>query len=560
MPGDLGAARPLGWSEPGRTTLEIKTGGWRTRRPVYVEAMAPCRAVCPAGEPIARWIERARLGDYGGARELIREENPFPAIMGRLCAHPCESACNRRQHDGAVAINALERFVGDWGLEHGGPPIPATLGSERVAVVGGGPAGLACAYHLSRLGHPVHLFEAEAELGGLLRYGIPEYRLPRAVLRREIELAMGPSVEVATGRRLGENLSWAALAGYDAVFLATGAPLPLGLGVPGEESAGIGNGLMFLRSINRGAPPSLGRRLVVVGGGSTAMDVARSARRLGVPAVTVLALEGRGEMPALSEEVSEALAEGVEIVNRVGVSTFLHAGGHVTGVVASPAELERPRDGAIHPRFLPGSPLNLDADRVLLAIGQRPDLSALPVGVRCERGLIEVDADGATSSGHVFAGGDAASAERTVTHAIGAGTRAARKIHARLSGRAVTRSSVSAAWATPLPGHVVDFSEINLAYFRPARPVGRRQLAAEERLRSLDETVGGLDEGVAHAEMARCFTCGHCVGCDNCFIFCPDMAVGRTNGGYAISAEHCKGCGLCVEECPRGALQMVSDR
>jgi NADPH-dependent glutamate synthase beta subunit-like oxidoreductase len=207
MTTELGSARPLGWSELGRTTLEIKTGGWRTRRPVYVEAMAPCRAACPAGEAVSRWIERARLGDYAGAWRLIREDNPFPAIMGRICAHPCEQACNRGQHDGAVAINVLERFVGDWGLEHGAPVEPPPLRSERVAVVGGGPAGLACAYHLRRLGHPVHLFEAEAKLGGLMRYGIPEYRLPRVVLDREIALAIGPGVEVFTGRRLGDSLS-----------------------------------------------------------------------------------------------------------------------------------------------------------------------------------------------------------------------------------------------------------------------------------------------------------------------------------------------------------------
>ncbi len=326
MSADLGAARPLGWSEPGRTTLEIKTGGWRTRRPAYVEATAPCRAACPAGEPIARWIERARLGDHGGAWALIREENPFPAITGRVCAHPCESACNRGQYDGAVAINGLERFIGDWGLEHGMPARSPITRAECVAVVGSGPAGLACTYHLARLGYRVHLFEAEDELGGLLRYGIPEYRLPRAVLTREVELAIAPEVEVFTGRRLGADLSWSTLAAYDAAFLATGATLPVRLRVPGEEARGIGHGLTFLRQVNAGAVPSLGRKLVVVGGGSTAMDVARSARRLGVPSVTVLALEARDDMPAQPEEVAEALSEGVEIVNGVGVFSFLERG------------------------------------------------------------------------------------------------------------------------------------------------------------------------------------------------------------------------------------------
>jgi len=555
----LGAARPLGWSEPGRTTLEIKTGGWRTRRPVYVEATAPCRAACPAGLPIAHWIERARLGDLAGAWELIREENPFPAITGRVCAHACESVCNRRHLDGAVAINALERFVGDWGLEHGTPAAFKVTRAERVAVVGGGPAGLACAYHLSRLGYRVHLFEAEAELGGLLRYGIPEYRLPRAVLDREIELAMAASVEVSTRRRLGVDLSWASLAGYHAVFLATGAALPLGLGVPGEDARGVGHGLEFLRRLNTGAPPPLGRRLVVVGGGSTAMDVARSARRLGVASVTVLALEAREHMPALADEVAEALSEGVQIVNGAGVAAVIESAGGVIGVLVRPARLERDETGAVRPVFSPGPARALDADSVLLALGQRVDLAALPPALDAARGLIATDPAGATSSHRTFAGGDAASGPRTVADAVGAGTRAARSIDAGLSGGAAAPGARS-VWAAAVPDHVVDFSEINLAYMRPGRRAEHRRRPGAQRLRSFAEAVRGFDAATARAETARCFTCGHCVGCDNCLIFCPDMAVSRTGGGYRISAEHCKGCGLCVEECPRGALQMVSER
>ncbi len=557
---DLGPARPLGWSEPGRTTLEIKTGAWRTRRPVYVEATAPCRAACPAGEPIARWIERARLGDYAGAWALIRQQNPFPAIMGRVCAHPCESACNRRQYDGAVVINGLEQFVGDWGLEHGRPPTSPAARSARVAVVGGGPAGLACAYHLSRLGYRVRLFEAEPELGGVLRYGIPEYRLPRAVLQREIDLAIGSTVEVFTGRRLGETFSWATLAGYDAVFLATGASVPLALDVPGDGAPGIGDGLSFLRRVNTAAAPRLGRRLVVVGGGSTAMDVARSARRLGVPSVTVLALEAREDMPALPEEVTQALREGVEIWNGFGVSAFVEDAGGVAGVLARHARLRRDESGAVSPSFEPGEPLTLQADSVLLAIGQRTDLSALPAEVRRDLGLVVVDGDGATSSANVYAGGDATSSQRTVTHAVAAGTRAARGIHARLSGRQPPHGSGARRWTVAIPGHVVDFGEINDGLFMPARRGARRERPAGQRLRSFVEAVRGFDADAARAEMARCFVCGHCTGCETCFIVCPDMAIHHEDGGYRVAVEHCKGCGLCVEECPRGALQMVSER
>ncbi len=560
MPADLDPARPLGWSEPGRTTLEIKTGSWRTRRPVYVEAQAPCGAACPAGEAIPRWIERARLGDCARAWQVIREDNPFPAIMGRVCAHPCESACNRRQWDGAVAVNALERFVGDWGLEHGSASSAPPARSERIAVVGGGPAGLACAYHLSRFGYRVDLYEAEPKVGGVLRYGIPEYRLPRAVLDREIDLAIGSGVEVLTGRSLGENLTWATLAAYDATFLATGAPVPLTLGVPGQEAAGIADGLSFLRSVNGGAAQALGTRLLVVGGGSTAMDVARSARRLGVPSVTVLALEARADMPALPEEVTQALAEGVEMLNGFGVSAFVETAGRVTGVVARPARLERDEAGGIRPFFKPGRPLTIDADQVLLAIGQRAHLSVFPGEIRSDRGLVVVDADGATSSGSVFAGGDVASSQRTVTHAIAAGTRAARRIHSRLSGEQVQDDPGARPWTMSVKIHVTAFSEINRASFKPARRVGRRERPASQRLGSFVEAAGGLDTGSARAEMARCFSCGHCTGCDTCFLVCPDMAVHHRDGGYRIAVEHCKGCGLCVEECPRGALHMVAER
>lgn len=554
------ACRPLGWSEPGRTTLEIKTGGWRTRRPLYVEATAPCRAACPAGEPVARWIERTRQGDYAGAWDLIREENPLPAVTGRVCAHPCESACSRRQHDGAVAINALERFVGDWGLRHGAPPKPGSARPERVAVVGGGPAGLACGYHLSRLGYRVRLFEAQPRLGGLLRYGIPEYRLPRSVLDREIDLLLSPRIEVLTDRRLGADLSWAELAGHDAVFVATGAPIPLGLGVRGEQAHGIAQGLGFLDRLNSGGAPAPGLRLVVVGGGSTAMDVARSARRIGAPSVTVLALEDRESMPALPEEVAQALAEGVEIRNGLGVVEFLAEDGRVAGVVTGGASPERASDGTIRPRFRPGPRSVVSADRVLLAIGQRADLSALPAAVRSDRGLVVADAHGATSSDRLFAGGDLASRHRTVTHAIAAGTRAARRIHTLLGGAVPAPGLRVGAWAVGRGEHVVDLSEINLDHFGRARRAERRERSPILHVGSFAEVVEGLEPEAAGAESLRCFTCGRCTGCDVCLLACPDMAVSRAAGLYVISTDHCKGCGLCARECPRGALHMVGER
>jgi NADPH-dependent glutamate synthase beta subunit-like oxidoreductase len=554
------SAHPLNWSEPGRTTLEIKTGGWRTRRPVYIEATAPCRAACPAGEPVAHWIERARRDDWAGAWRLIREENPFPAVTGRVCAHPCESSCNRTEYDGAVAINSLERFVGDWGLTHGPAFRPEPTRPERVAIVGGGPAGLACAHRLARFGYRVDLFEAQDRLGGLLRYGIPEYRLPRAVLDREIELALGPGIEVQVGRRLGADLTWVELAGHDAVFLATGAALPLDSGFRGARIPGVEQGVAFLHRLNAGGTLSSGQRLVVVGGGSTAMDVARSARRLAVPSVIVLALEAREDMPAQAEEVAQALAEGVEIRNGLGVMELVEDGGRVAGVVARAASLERAPDGAIRPRFKSEPPVVIPADGVLLAIGQRADLSVLAPGIRADRGLVIADADGVTSRARVFAGGDLASARRTVTHAIGAGTRAARRIHGVLSGTGPMRAPPAHAGAEARPDHVVGFAEITPARFPPRPRAERATRPTPRRVESFAEVVDGLEPSAARAEAGRCFTCGRCVGCDICFLACPDMAIARMDEGYRVSLEHCKGCGLCVAECPRGALEMASER
>lgn len=554
------AARPLGWSEPGRTTLEIETGAWRTRRPLWVESTAPCRARCPAGEPIPRWIERARHGDYAAAWALIREENPFPAVMGRVCAHPCESACNRAAHDGAVAVNALERFVGDWGLRHGTAARAPTRRPERVAVVGAGPAGLACAYHLARLGYRTVVFEAERAPGGLLRSGIPEYRLPRAVLDREIELIVEVGIEMATGRRLGVDAAWSALGGFDATFLAVGAARPRRLGVPGEDARGIRDGLAFLRAVNTGARVELGRRVVVIGGGSTAMDVARCARRLGVPSVVALALEARDAMPAVPDEVAQALAEGVEIRNGVGVPAFVGVAGAVSGVVTASARLERGADGEIGPVFGNGPRAVLDATDVLLALGQRLDPSALPAEIRVADGLVAVGAGGATSADRVFAGGDAASAQRTVAHAIGAGTRAARAIDRRFSGLRTGADGASHPWAQWQPRRVVAPSEISLDLHPPARRVSRRAPAGTVSTASFAEVMHGIGEPAARAEAARCFTCGRCTRCDACLRVCPDMAIHRDGGGYRVASDHCKGCGLCVAECPRSALIMVGER
>jgi NADPH-dependent glutamate synthase beta subunit-like oxidoreductase len=547
----LGTAAPLAWSEPGRTTLEIRTGGWRSRRPLYVEAEAPCRLACPAGESIARWIELVRQGNYAAAWALIREDNPLPAVTGRVCAHPCEAACNRAAYDGAVAVNALERFVGDWGLEHGMVVPPRVRRAGRVAVVGGGPAGLACAAHLAGAGHGVTIFEAEPQLGGLLRYGIPEYRLPRGVLDREIELLIALGIEVVTGARLGTTLAWNDLDDYGAVFLGCGAGHAVTLDVPGASARGVGDGLGFLRAVNGGERPDLGARVVVGGGGSTAMDVARVARRLGASIVTVLALEPRTAMPADVDEIRQALDEGVTIVNGVGVCRFVESAGALSAVEVGPAVLGRVSDGSIVARFTTGDSRLVAADAALLALGQRVDVAPLSERVPLARGLVSVDGP------RLFAGGDVTSRRRTVADAIGAGTRAARAIASALAG-GPARAFAAQSWAVPRPDLVVGDADVNLAHLPRARRAHRWERLPDERVRSFVEVQAGLSERAALGESARCYTCGRCTSCDVCVEACPDIALVRTGRGYRVATDHCKGCGLCAAECPRGALRMVA--
>jgi NADPH-dependent glutamate synthase beta subunit-like oxidoreductase len=555
----LGAAVPLVWSEPGRTTLELHTGAWRSRRPLYVEAEAPCRLACPAGESIARWIECAARGDYASAWALIREDNPLPAVTGRVCAHPCEDACNRSTHDGAVAVNALERFVGDWGLRHGVVTPPRTRRPGGVAVVGSGPAGLACAAHLAGAGYAVTVFEAERRLGGLLRHGIPEYRLPRAVLEGELERILALGIDVVTGARLGTTLTWHRLSVYDAVFLGCGAGVPIALDVPGAGARGVADGLEFLRAVNGGALTAPGSRVVVVGGGSTAMDVARTARRLGASTVTVLALEARTAMPADADEIAQALAEGVSIVDGVGVRRFVDTDGVLSGVEVGAARLGRTPDGVIEPIFEGQASRVIEADTALLALGQRVDLAPFASYVRTAGGLVTVDRTGTTSAPVVFAGGDLVSRRRTVADAIGAGTRAARSIAAALACRR-RPAATARPWAVARPDLVVGETDVNLAHLPRARRAPRRERPADERARSFVEVVAALDEPTARAESARCFTCGRCTACDTCLDVCPDVAIVRDAPGYRVAMEYCKGCGLCARECPRGALRMVAAR
>jgi NADPH-dependent glutamate synthase beta subunit-like oxidoreductase len=563
------------------STLASRTGSWKYIRPVYQDRLAPCIEACPVGIDIEGYLNLLREGRVEEACDVLLRENPMPAVTGRVCHHPCENSCNRCQLDEGVAIHAIERALGDRILATA-PRAPAQTSSASVGVVGSGPAGLACAYHAARLGYHVTVLEAAAEPGGMLRLGIPEYRLPRAVLDRQIAWIKAHGVTIECGSRVGEDVPWwSVLSGFDAVFLSTGAHLSKALGVPGEKLAGVEPGLAFLRRSNAGERPSLGKRVVVVGGGNTAMDCARTALRLGAE-VTVLYRRTRAEMPAIGEEVDEAEHEGVQFVFLAAPLRLLSANGRVSAIECQRMRLGEPDvSGRRAPMPIPNDRFTQPADTVLLGLGETADLDGLPAEIERRSGSVLTDEYGGTTRAAVFAGGDLAEQPRTVADALGAGKRAAigidqylRMVTARpLEGLGTTglrygkKGNLSITrWRGDDPvsrtapvNEVVTYDELNPRHFTrdPRRLEGRRDVL--ESRGWFGEVNLGLSLEEALEEAGRCFNCGVCNRCDVCLTFCPDVAISHADGGYAVAMDYCKGCGVCAEECPRGALVMTRE-
>ncbi|HSR14098.1 MAG TPA: NAD(P)-binding protein, partial [Thermodesulfobacteriota bacterium] len=539
------------------STLSTKTGTWRYLTPAYVNKIAPCNEGCPAGEDIESAMVLSGREDYAGAWEKIVQENPLPRVCGRVCFHPCEASCNRREFDEPAAINALERFAGDYAFRAGKRlPRPTEKKEEKIAVIGSGPAGLSCAYHLASLGYGVTLFEALPELGGMLRYGIPSYRLPKEVLSSEIEAIISLGVEARPGTRVGKDISWEEVRNFDAVYLAPGAWKSMPLGVPGEEAPGVMSGVEFLRKLNSGETPVLGERLAVIGGGNTAMDAARSALRLGARPV-VIYRRTRDEMPAWGEEVSEAEEEGIDFIFLASPVKILAEGGRLSGIecvknILGPAG----KDGRRSPQPIANSNFVLPVDSVISAIGENPDLSFLPPELRDPGVSISIDGSGATRLKGVFAGGDVTEQPRTVSYAIGAGKKAAMAIDASLRGRDVAAALRQAAWGkkgslsmakyrmgedSDSPGReVVSFSELNTDYFKRGKRMSGEKAPAAERTRGFSEVARGVSAETALAEAKRCFNCGVCNLCDNCFVYCPDLAIAARpdRQGYEINYDY----------------------
>ncbi len=537
-------------SKPFAITLNIgsslanHTGSWRSERPVYVNWMPPCNNACPAGEDVQGWLYEGESGNYEQAwRNLVRD-NPFPAIMGRICYHPCQSACNRADVDEAVGINSVERFLGDQAIDKGWQFVPPTVKSgRRILVVGSGPSGLSAAYHLAMKGHEVVIRESAAEPGGMMRYGIPAYRLPREVLDAEISRLVNLGVRIECNTKV-ENPESALESGFDALFLAIGAHLGKRAYIPAGDTVRILDAVSVLHMTADGEPPLLGRRVVVYGGGNTALDAARTAKRLGAYEAIVVYRRTKEKMPAHESELKEALEEGI-------VMRWLSTIAWVNSGAVTIERMELDEAGMPQPT---GEFESLQADSVILALGQEVDLSIVEgvEGISINDGVIEVNDFLMTGRDGIFAGGDAVPGERTATNAIGHGKHAARAINSWLEGRTFVHA--------PRPD-LATFDRLNTWYYSDAPKKVRPKLDAARRAESFAEVVQGLDEATALFEARRCLSCGNCFGCDNCFGVCPDNAVIKlADGKYEINLDYCKGCGICASECPCGAIDMVPER
>ena len=528
------------------SSLANKTGSWRTERPVYVDLLPPCSNACPAGESIQQWLYRAEDGGYEAAWRQIMADNPLPAIMGRVCFRPCEAACNRGEVDTAVGINSVERFLGDEAIARDwAMPAAAAASGKHVLVVGAGPAGLAAAYHLALAGHTVTIRDAGPEPGGMMRYGIPAYRLPRAVIDAEIGRILSLGITLESGVTVTDVRAALADGGFDAAFLAVGAQVGKRAYIPAGDSAKILDAVSYLHAAADQAPPLLGRRVAIYGGGDTAIDAARTARRLGATDAVIVYRRTRGQMPAHAIEVDEAAAEGVRMM---WLSTIARA--ESGALVIEKMELDE--TGFPQPT---GEFTTLDADAVVLALGQEADLSLIggDPAIAVDDGVVQVGVDQMTGEPGVFAGGDMVAGDRTVTTGVGHGKRAARAIDAWLRGE---------PWRPPAQAALAAFDRLNTWYYSDAPATVRPELDVARRISTFDEVVGGLDESNALFEARRCLSCGNCFECDNCFGVCPDNAVIKLGPGqrYQIDLDYCKGCGMCAAECPCGAIEMVPEQ
>ena len=542
------------------------TGNFRFYRPVYRDKTPPCNHACPTGEQIQKYLDHVKHDRYLDGYLTITEDNPMPSVTGRVCYHPCETACNRAAHDEPIGIRGVERFLGDFGLKLADNPIKKVLpplNGKKVAIVGSGPGGLGCAYHLRRKGYASVIFEALDTPGGMLRAGIPAWHLPEEILDAEIAklLDLG-GIEIQCGVRVGAadgELTLDELARrYDAVFLALGQDVGRRLDADGAQARGVIGALEFLRETGLGRPVQTGKNVLVIGGGNTASDAARSAIRLGgeTAEATIVSLEAEDELLIVAEDLAQAREEGVRFRPQTAlVRVLADDEGNVRGAVLGQASLHRDSHGAVTPQLTPGTEVEVPCDTILVAIGQVQVLDWLPADCT-ERGLVRADEYGRIPhpSGTVFTGGDVMRGPSMVVDALGDGKRAARDIDRVLSAEPLRPDD---------PVEVMPYEKLNTAYFRHApRTEAPLAPAPARRASQVTEVTLAYSREQAVAEADRCMSCGVCNGCDNCYIVCPDVSVmrdTRENGHYSIRTHYCKGCLVCVQECPTGCLERVPE-
>jgi len=550
--------------------MVFPTGGWRSSRPEFLDKIPPCVVACPAGENIGQSMVHVSAGRFDAALSTLRADNPLLATTGRVCFHPCQNDCNRKIMEGAVNIQAIERFLGDRGLR---TPFEVKAGAsgKRVAVIGAGPAGLSFAHQALLAGFKAVVFEREDVPGGLLATGIPEYRLPKHILFDEISLLEEAGLELRLGINIGQDVTFDEIRkSFDAVFVATGFHASESLDIPGVGASGVLSGLDFLRNVNAQHPPTIGRRTVVVGGGNTAMDAARSAMRLGSQ-VTIAYRRTQEMMPAIREEIDEALDEGVRIAYLLSPVEVIVEGGAAAGLRCQRMSLAEPDEsGRRRPVPVPNAYVSLDCNTVIFAIGERPELSFLPKGWKIEETGEISDADNNPVPG-LIAGGDLTTVRKTVAHAIGSGKKAFAAVNAWLNGVTWEQAAgmvVTAPHSAGLTGMLADrphspavasAEAINLNHFASIPPIKEKVSAGDAVLHGFQEVRDTYDEKSAVREAERCFNCGVCNMCLKCFAYCPDSSIRIAEDGKSLDIDlaYCKGCGICAEECPRGAIGMV---
>jgi len=518
----------------------------RSERPVYIDRLPPCNKACPAGENIQAWLAHALEGRFKEAWEVILQDNPLPAVLGRVCYHTCEDHCNRVQVDSAVSIHAVERFLGDKAIAEGWtikPNAPASV--KKVLVVGAGPSGLSAAHQLTLLGHQVEIRDAGPLAGGMMHFGIPKYRLPREVLDAEVQRILEMGVQLTLNHKVEDVLLEKQEGGFDAVFLAVGAHLSRRTDIPSQDAVKILDSVSFLKDVESGHAPQLGRRVAIYGGGNTALDAARTAKRLGASEALIIYRRTRQRAPAHEFEIDEAEEEGIKIhwlrtIKQIEATTFT-----VEKMVLNDEGWPEPS----------GEFEELEADSLILALGQDTDTSFLHKvpGIEFNKnGTVLTDDQLMTGQRGIFAGGDMVPDERTVTVAVGHGKKAARCIDAYLKG---------VTYRPPKKHEDVPFDLLHLWLYSDAAQREQSHIDIARRQTTFDEVVAGLNEDEVLYEASRCLSCGNCFECDGCYGACPEDAIIKLGPGkrYEFNYELCTGCRTCFEQCPCAAIKMIPE-